>query len=192
MVFGTFMNMSIGCHKIRNKQAIHFITFAVVEWVDVFTRKDYCDIMLTSLKFCQEQKGLMLHGWCLMFNHVHLLASARDNDLSSILRDFKTHTSKAVVAAIQNHPGESRKQWMLPIFRRQGENNSRNSKHQFWQQENRPIECYSADFTVQKLTYIHNNPVKAGFVNKAEDYVYSSAGSYCLHRNDGLLKIDFI
>jgi putative transposase len=184
--------VSIGGNKIRNKQSIHFITFAVVDWVDVFTRKDYRDIIVTSLKYCQEHKGLLLHAWCLMSNHVHLMASSREGHLSDILRDLKTHTSKAIVSAIQNHPGESRKQWMLSIFTRHGEKNSRNSKYQFWQQDNCPKECYSPSFIVQKLLYIHNNPVEAGLVNKPEDYVYSSAASYHHHANDGLLQVDFI
>jgi putative transposase len=76
--------MSIGGYKIRNKEAIHFITFAVVEWVDVFTRKDYRDIVVESLRHCQQQKGLILHAWCIMSNHVHLLASAKENNLSDI------------------------------------------------------------------------------------------------------------
>lgn len=67
--------MSVGGYKIRNPEAIHFITFAVVEWVDVFTRKVYCDIVLDSLRYCQKERGLYIHGWCLMSNHIHLVVS---------------------------------------------------------------------------------------------------------------------
>ncbi len=56
---------------------IHFLSFAVVEWADVFTRKQYRDIVVNSLEFCQENKGLSLHAWCIMSNHVHLLVSRR-------------------------------------------------------------------------------------------------------------------
>jgi REP element-mobilizing transposase RayT len=93
-------SMSEGGYKIRNKEAAHFITFAVVEWVDVFTRKDYWDILLDSIRHCQKEKGLLLHAWCIMSNHVHLIASALDNNLSDILRDFKKFTSKQVITAI--------------------------------------------------------------------------------------------
>ena len=54
--------MSDGGYKIRNQAAIHFITFAVVEWVDVFSRKDYRDIVLDSIRFCQKEKGLLLYN----------------------------------------------------------------------------------------------------------------------------------
>jgi REP element-mobilizing transposase RayT len=86
--------MTDGGYKIRNKKEIHFVTFAVVEWVDVFTRKEYRDIIMESLKFCQKEKGLLLHGWCIMSNHIHLIASAKNENLSEILRDFKKFTSK--------------------------------------------------------------------------------------------------
>jgi len=83
-----------GGYKIRNQEAIHFITFSVIKWVDVFTRKDYRDIILNSLKFCQAEKALLLHCWCIMSNHLHLIISAKDKNLSDVLRDFKKYTSK--------------------------------------------------------------------------------------------------
>jgi REP element-mobilizing transposase RayT len=126
--------MSDEGYKIRNQEAIHFITFAVVEWVDVFTRKDYRDIVLDSLRFCQAEKGLLLHCWCIMSNHLHLIISAKNKDLSDVLRDFKKYTSKQIIAAIQNNQHESRKDWMLRIFREHGESNSRNKNFQFWRQ----------------------------------------------------------
>jgi putative transposase len=91
-------------YKIRNKEGIHFVTFAVVEWVVVFTRKVYRDIVMDSLKYCMEFKGLVLYSWCLMSNHIHLVLSAKDNNTSGILRDFKKHTCKKLIEAIKNHP----------------------------------------------------------------------------------------
>ena len=108
--------MSDGGYKIRNKKEVHFVTFAVVEWVDVFTRKEYGNIILDSLRFCLEEKGLLLHGWCLMSNHIHLIASAKNENLSNILRDFKKFTSKKVVAAIKKNEYESRRE-CLPAGR---------------------------------------------------------------------------
>jgi len=87
---------------------------------------------------------------------------------------------------------ESRKEWMLRIFKDAGQANSRNTNYQFWRQDNQPKECYSPAFTIQKLNYIHNNPVEAGIVDKAEEYVYSSARDYHRKKNCGLLNIAFI
>ena len=117
-------------YKIRNKKEIHFVTFAVVVpiaigRVDVFTRKEYRDIV-ESLKFCQKEKGLLLHAWCIMSNHIHLIASAKNGNLSDILRDFKKFTSKQIIVAITKNKAESSKEWVLAIFKVQAENNSHN------------------------------------------------------------------
>lgn len=184
--------MSDGGYKIRSKEAAHFVTFAVVEWVDVFTRKSYRDILLDSVRYCQKEKGLILHAWCVMSNHIHLIASAVNNNLSDILRDFKKFTSKEIIKAISNNEQESRREWMLEIFRKAGQENSRNHEFQFWRQENQPKEVYSSAFVFQKLNYIHNNPVEAGIVRKAEDYLYSSAIDYFHTRKCGLLELVFL
>lgn len=179
-------------YKIRNQQEIHFITFAVVEWVDVFTRKSYRDILLDSLRYCQQEKGLLLYAWCIMSNHMHLMAAARNENLSDVLRDFKKFTAKQIISAIENSDNESRKSWMLQLFKEQGTANSRNKNYQFWRQDNQPKECYSPAFSVQKLNYIHNNPVEAGLVEKPEHYLYSSAIDYHLQKRVGLLQVEFL
>jgi len=184
--------MSDGGYKIRNQAAIHFITFAVSEWVDVFTRIEYRDIVLDSIRFCQKEKGMLLNAWCIMSNHLHLMLSAKNNDLSDILRDFKKFTSKEIIKAIENNSKESRREWMLKIFKEEGEKNSRNTIHQFWRQDNHPIELYSPAFIVQKLNYIYNNPVEAGIVDKPEEYLYSSARDYFHAKKCGLLDLVLI
>jgi REP element-mobilizing transposase RayT len=106
--------MSNRGYSIKDQQAIHFISFAVVQWVDVFTRKEYADILVGSLKFCQTSKGLNVHAWCIMSNHLHLIVSAKEpNKLSDILRDFKKFTSSQILKAIAENNKESRKNWML-------------------------------------------------------------------------------
>lgn len=166
-------------YKIRDNQKLYFLTFAVVVWVDVFTRKEYKDIFLDSLKYCQQQKGLELYAFCIMPNHVHLLAGVKEGgSLSGVLRDLKKFTSYAIIKAIEEHPQESRRAWMLWIFRKHGERNSNNTRYQFWQQDNHPIELNTNALLDQKLHYIHQNPVQAGICYTAEEYVYSSAGQY--------------
>jgi REP element-mobilizing transposase RayT len=178
-------------YKIRDQYAVHFITFAIVEWVDVFTRKAYAEILLDSLRYCIHEKGLKVHAWCIMSNHVHLILSATNGNLSDILRDFKKFTSKSIIQSIENNKEESRKNWMLWIFKKAGEKNSRNSAYQFWQQDNHAIQLETVAFTLDKLNYLHNNPVKAGLVEKAEDYLLSSAKDYHFG-GGGLLPIEHL
>ena len=73
------------------------------------------------------------------------------------------------------------------MMRRAGLQNSSNKDWQLWQQNSHPIQLFNAEITKQKLDYLHNNPVVAGFVNKAEEYVYSSAADY--YGKGGLLDI---
>ena len=171
---------------------IHFLSFAVVEWADVFTRKQYRDIVVNSLEFCQENKGLNLHAWCIMSNHIHLLVSSRTGNLSGTIRDFKSFTYKEIIKAIEENKQESRRTWLLEIFKKAGELNLRNSHYQFWRKDNQPKEIFSRQFTINKLGYIHNNPFEAGLVDKPHEYIYSSARDYYVTKRVGLLKIDFI
>ena len=110
--------------------------------------KEYRDILIDSLKFCQDSEGLLLHSWCIMSSHVHLLTSSLILDLSGTLRHFKKFTGKKVIEDIINNPAESRKDWMLRIFIDAGEANTINTNYQFWRQDNQPKECYSPAFTV--------------------------------------------
>ncbi len=166
-------------YKINDDQKLYFLTFAVVRWVDVFTRAAYKDILIESLRYCQENKGLELYAFCIMPNHVHLIARASEGKkLSGILRDLKKFTANTIMEAINSNSQESRKDWMLWLFKDEGKHNSNNTHNQFWQQENHPIVLDSNALIDQKLAYIHQNPVRAGICYAPEDYIYSSAGQY--------------
>lgn len=181
----------MGGYKILNQDGLHFLTFTVVEWVDVFTRKMYKDILIESLKHSINNKGLILNAYVIMSNHLHIIAHT-DNDagLSAIIRDFKKFTSKEIIKTIMNEKTESRKKWMIKIFKENGINNSNNKKYQFWIQKNRPTELVSPKWINQKLNYIHNNPVKAGIVENADDYIYSSARNYI--GKEGIIDVEVI
>ncbi len=174
-------------YKINNNEGIYFVSFAVVYWIDVFIRRDYKDIFVESLRYCQKNKDLRIHAWCIMTSHVHLIISSENKELSGILRDLKSFTSTRIKKAILENPSESRKEWMIWMMKRAGIKNSNNEEFQFWQQNNHPIELFSPMVTKQKLDYIHNNPVIEGFVENAEEYLYSSAKDYA--DNKGLLDI---
>ena len=109
--------MAKGGYQIRDQSKPHFMTFTVVDWVDIFTRKIYRDIIIESLKFCQKQKGLILHGYVIMSNHIHVIFQTETGNLSDLVRDFKAasvpvFTAKEIFKTIENGP-ESRSDWML-------------------------------------------------------------------------------
>ncbi|MVN22058.1 REP-associated tyrosine transposase [Mucilaginibacter arboris] len=164
-------------YKVSNN-GIYFMTVTVIDWIDVFTRKELAEIVIESLKYCQKEKGLVLYAWCLMPSHLHLIASAEENTkLSDILRDFKKFTSKSIVAVIKEI-NESRKEWLLDKFEFAGRTNFKNKEYKFWQDGFHPIELDTNAMMGQKLDYLHYNPVAAGIVYEPEHYVYSSAINY--------------
>jgi REP element-mobilizing transposase RayT len=178
-------------YQISNQNGIYFVTLTIVEWIDVFTRPIYKNIIIESLQFCQKEKGLKIYAWVIMTNHLHMIIAADPgNSLSDILRDFKKFTANKIINKIKSELGESRRNWMLWIFKKAGNRNPNNRNYQFWRQDNHPEELFSEKFTDQKLEYIHNNPVNAGIVDKAEEYIYSSARDY--FGGKGLLEIEFI
>ncbi len=182
----------MSAYKFNDPDGIYFVTFTVVEWVDVFTREEYVTILLDSLRHCQKEKGLVVHGWVIMTNHLHLIISRKsDGDsLSNIIRDYKKFTSTQITQRIETNGQESRKNWMLWIFRSAGKKNPNNKNYQFWKQNNHAEHLITNKFMDQKLEYIHMNPVVIGWVDEPEAYRYSSAIDYAGQK--GLLEIEMI
>ncbi len=91
--------------KIRNQagNSYFYLSYYIVEWVDVFTRKLYKDHIIEDLRYCQEEKGLIVYAWCIMSNHIHLIVAAKNNNLSDLLRDFKKYTSKKIFKSIASN-----------------------------------------------------------------------------------------
>ena len=166
-------------YKFYHPEGLYFLSTAVVYWVDVFTRSTYKEIVIDSLQHCIEQKGLVLYAYVIMSNHIHLIISKQQDapTFSDIMRDFKKFTSMKIIKAIKANPQESRKEWLLTMLAAAGKKNSNNTTYQFWQQNNHPI-ALEGNWIDEKLAYIHNNPVKAGWVNEPEAYFFSSARNY--------------
>jgi len=174
--------MSTG-YKIEEQDGLHYVTFQIVEWVDIFTRQVYRDIVIDSLKYCQQNKQLEIYAFVVMSNHLHLLLRSGIGKLSDTMREFKSFSAKQILLEIESET-ESRKDWMLNIFEFAAKKHKRNEKFQVWTHENHPELIYSDKFLFQKMNYIHDNPVRAGIVENPEDYLYSSArdiaGKACL------------
>lgn len=168
-------------YKIKDQQKLHFVTFTVIDWMDVFIRDEYRQIFIESVRYCQLNKGLEVFAYCIMTSHVHMIiATAGENALEGIIRDLKSYTSRHIRKAMENHHQvhESRREWMLHRMYRAGKYNCNNKDFQFWQQHSHPIELSTNEMVEQRLEYIHLNPVQAGFVDAPEGWTYSSAKDY--------------
>lgn len=170
--------MASSQYRARNPELAYFITTTIIDWVDIFTRPTYKHVIVNSLKYCIEHKGLELFAWVIMSNHIHLVARAAENtDLPSIMRDFKKFTSKKMVELMLQEP-ESRRVWMHRKFEYAGGKRHGLDGFKVWQNGYHAIELTSLELFHQKIDYIHNNPVKAEFVEEPCHYIYSSASAY--------------
>jgi putative transposase len=177
-------------YRIRDQFETHFVTFTVVGWADLFTRKGCRDILIDNFRYCIHHKGLLLYGYVIMSNHVHAIMRADEgtNGLSFLIRDYKSYTSKQLSNWILESNLESRRDWMLNIFRQYGYISGKVDLFQIWTNDNHPMVITQMDFFSQKLQYIHQNPVRAGWVRSPEDYIYSSASNYAGSK-DNILEV---
>ena len=165
-------------YKFRNPEGTYFVSFATVFWIDVFVRKIYFDFLVKNLNYCIENKGMEIFAWVIMPSHLHLVFQSTIQKPEDLLRDFKSFTSKELIKLIRTNSKESRREWLLNSFKKAGNQNLNNTENQFWQQHNHPIELWSPKVIAQKINYVHNNPVKSGFVLYGHEYLYSSARDY--------------
>lgn len=159
---------------------MYFLTCSITGWIDLFSRQVYRDIVLDSWRFCRQHKNFQIHAYTFMTNHLHLIASCRPPyHLSDTMRDWKAFTARQIVLYLQDYSNtESRRESLLYLFSYFALGKKHKQTHQIWQEDNYPVELYSADFLEQKLNYIHLNAVRAGWVEKPEDWKYSSAPFY--------------
>ncbi|SFB54136.1 hypothetical protein [Algoriphagus aquimarinus] len=129
-----------------------------------------------------------------MSNHIHLVVQQKDGKLSEWVRDFKKFTSKKLLNLILENPQESRREWLQMIFEYHAKFNKRSGVPiaigiQFWTHDNHAIELYRPEMIESRMKYIHENPVRAGIVEKPEDFLYSSARNYSGMK--GLIEVDY-
>ncbi|MBX2827818.1 MAG: transposase [Flavobacteriaceae bacterium] len=175
-------------YKFHNPTAPYFVSFATVYWIDVFTRAKYFKILRESIDHCRTEKGMELFAYCFMPSHVHLIFRSATEEPTELLRDFKKYTATNIIKAIQENPQESRREWLLWMFEQAGKKKGNVSKYQFWQHHNKPIELWSNKVIKQKLDYIHNNPVEAGFVTKPVEWKFSSVRNFA--GDNSIMQID--
>ncbi|MDN4163884.1 transposase [Cytophagales bacterium LB-30] len=164
------------------------MSLATVYWLSVFTRRLYKDCIVKHLRFCIEEKGMVLGAWIIMSNHVHLIFSCKEENPQRLLQSFKSSTARELIELIRNNPQESRKErylWLMELAAKR--NTTTKNKIQFWQQHNKPIELWSNKAIQKNLDYLHFNPVESGEVEEPQHYLYSSAIDYA--GGKGMLEV---
>jgi putative transposase len=169
-------------YTIREPDFPYFVTCTVVNWIPLFTRKPYFDILIDALSFCRQHKGLKVYAYVILDNHLHLVVAG--SDLAAIIRDFKSYTAKRLIAQLE----QEQKTWMLNQLQYYKQPTKTRSDYQVWQEGFHPQQIVSEEMLRQKIDYLHHNPVRAGVVDRPENWVYSSAGDYGGEK--GLIELD--
>lgn len=179
-------------YKIRDQNGLNYLTCTICGWVDLFGRESFRDIVLDSWKYCHEHKGLHVWAYVFMSNHIHMIVSTdAPNRLEDVIRDFKAHTARKFLELLQDkRQPESRREWLLYLFQYFARKFKDKRQHQIWQHDNHPIELYSEQVVIQKLRYIHNNPVRAKLVRQPEHWLYSSASNYAT--GEGIYDVNLL
>jgi putative transposase len=161
---------------LENGLIPHFVTWTIVDWLPVFISERYCQVIVESLSYCRQEKGLLVHAYVIMPTHVHSILSVVDGgDLSDVIRDARKFTAKRIVQLLLQD-GNKLYDW---LFRNAAKRDGRpEGSYMVWAEGVHPETLETAEFALQKLNYLHDNPVRKGFVNEPEHWRYSSAENY--------------
>jgi REP element-mobilizing transposase RayT len=159
-------------YKFLDERAPYFVTITVVEWIPLFTTEIYCEILMESLRFCQQQKKFEVIAYVIMDNHLHLILEG--SDLSKGLKEFKSFTARMILQQLQ----VDGKDWALNQFAFFKKKFKKESHFQVWQEGSHPQQIVDELMYQQKIDYIHENPVRRGLVKHPRDWIYSSARSF--------------
>ena len=161
----------------------YFVTLTVVGKIPIFTNPKYFDIIIENFNYYRKTQGLKIYHYVIMDNHIHLIVSHPDN-ISQVLRKFKSYTAKMIIDAIK----KDEREWILFLLKYFKKEYKQYSTYQLWEEGSHPQIIESVKVLQQKIEYIHNNPVKRGLVRRPEDWVYSSAGN--VEELESVFKVD--
>jgi len=153
-----------------------------LNWIPLFTRKESVEILLDSFKCLQEKDNFKLYAYVILENHIHILAQS--DDIGKSMAKFKIHTAKSLIKLLQKENVKTILEQL--IFNKKAHKSDR--EYQLWQEGIQPKLMQSDAMMISKIKYIHDNPVKGGYLDEAKHWRYSSARDY--EGEDGLLEIE--
>ncbi len=159
-------------YKIYEEIYPYFFTSSILREYPLFSVPEVAQIILEGFVFLQNKREVNLYGYVIMENHIHFLASA--DQLSDKIRLFKSFAARKSIEYLKTN-GSTR---ILRFFKEHKEHKNTRSIYQVWEDGFHPKQIINDQMMIQKLEYMHMNPVKRGYVDKVEDWRYSSARNY--------------
>ncbi len=163
-------------YKIQPR-GLYFVTLTVVGGIDVFTRFEYCDLLVDNLNYCIENKRLRVYEYAILPSQLYMIADVEQGkgNLPKVLRDLKSYSAKQILRAISEHPDESRKEWLMRLFHFFANRYQHDSEHHFWQFGNQPVDLEKIVKKDKPIPTPIDQLIKAKWVDDPEHYIYCSA-----------------
>jgi REP element-mobilizing transposase RayT len=161
-------------YKVHPK-GLYFVTLTVVGGIDVFTRYEYCDLLIDNINYCIEHKRLRVYEYAIMPSQLCMIVGVAEGSLPKVLRDFKSYSARNVLRAIAEHPQEGRKEWLLRLFQFFAHRYQHNAEHHFWQFGNHLVDLEKTAVRHPIPPSALENLLKTKMVEGPEHYVYCSA-----------------
>ena len=169
-------------YKIYEPTQAHFITCTVLNWIPLFTNKESVEILLESFKYLQKSDNLKIYAYVILENHLHLVA--KSDDIGKTMAKFKAHTARELIKLLVDKKIDT----ILNQLRFYKKAHKTDREYQLWQEGIQPKLIQSENMMITKINYIHNNPIKRGYVDVASHWRYSSARDY--EEINGLLEVE--
>jgi REP element-mobilizing transposase RayT len=173
--------------KFNDNSYAHSITTRTYENRPYFKNDEFSRILLGELRFYSQKYGLSLIGYVIMPDHVHMLLwwekdEKPDLTVSKIVQVIKGTTARRCVDLSKSRGWEH----LLQATQKDAavsKSHKRNLKYRLWQAGFYDFNVHSEEKLLEKLNYVHNNPVKAGLVSSPCDYKWSSYKKYFKEKN---------
>lgn len=169
-------------YKIHEPTFPHFVTCTVLHWIPIFTRVESTEIIFDSLKYLQEHHNFKLYAYVILENHLHMIAQS--DDLSKSMESFKKYTARQIIDLLKSRNVTT----ILDQLAFYKKAHKEDRDYQLWQEGIAPKLIQSDSMMVERINYIHQNPVKRGYVDEAKHWRYSSARDY--EENVGLIEVE--
>jgi REP element-mobilizing transposase RayT len=164
--------MSRSRHRVFETEYPYFMTNTIVAWLPVFSQRALVEIVVDSWRFLQRERGVQIFGFVIMENHLHWIA--RGPDLAQQVGRFKSYTARCIIDELELRGQKT----LLDELRYYKLGHKVDQTYQLWQEGSHPQQIDGDDMMLQKLEYIHNNPLRRGHVELPEHWRYSSARNY--------------
>jgi len=169
-------------YKIYEPTHPHFITCTILHWIPIFTNKDSVDIILNSLKYLQKEDNLKIYAYVILENHLHMITQSKD--LPKTIAKFKSFTAREIIKLLQKKNVKT----ILDQLAFYKKAHKKDREYQVWQEGYKPKLITSKKMMIETINYIHNNPVKRGYIDNPIHWRYSSARNY--EGLEGLIDIE--